>query len=184
MTPQEAVDKLKQGNERFVSSTSSCILDNVEVRKELKEVQEPFAIVLGCSDSRAPPEILFDTGLGKLFVIRIAGNVADPLQVDSVNFAAKVLGSPLLVVLGHQNCGAVRAVLDGQDKAIPAVAALIRSSLPNTDVSLEKATKDNVRATCNYFREKPELKALIDQGTFRVVGGYYSFQTGKVEFFE
>jgi carbonic anhydrase len=183
MTPQQALQRLKEGNARFVSSsTSSFYMDYPSVRTSLKEKQEPFAIILGCSDSRVPPEIIFDATLGKLFVVRVAGNVAGPLEFDSVNFAVGVLKSPLLVVLGHQNCGAVSAVLQGKDSAIPAVAAKVRPALPNMTISLEEAIKDNVRYTCENIRSKPQIKSLIDKGELDVLGAYYCFETGKVIF--
>lgn len=111
LSPQEALKKLQEGNERFVSDKSlRCLTDKEDRRKALVNNQKPFAIILGCSDSRVAPEILFDQGLGDLFIIRVAGNVLGSSEIDSITYAVKALLCPLIVVLGHENCGAVEAV--------------------------------------------------------------------------
>ena len=140
---------------------------------------------MGCSDSRVSPTIIFDQGIGDLFEIRVAGNVVGPLEIASVEFAATNLGSSLIFVVGHQNCGAVRAVLSNQTKGIEPIAIKIEEALKQKnspkDISLEKAIKTNVQATVNQIRKNPAIAQLILQKKLQVVGGYYSLDTGVVE---
>ena len=165
------------------------------------ETQEPFAIVLGCSDSRVPAEIVFDQGLGDLFVIRVAGNIVAPSQVGSVEFAAERFGTRLVVVLGHSRCGAVVATLEELqgtsrahsqnlraivDRVRPSVENLLEgSSQSDPDELLRQAVRANIRASTNQLRHgSPSLEQLIDQDGLMVVGAEYALHSGLVEFFE
>jgi len=167
----------------------------------LREEQHPFAIVLGCSDSRVPAEIVFDQGLGDLFVIRVAGNVVAPSQVGSVEFAASRFGTPLVVVLGHSNCGAIRATLEellqpmeNQSRNLRSIVDRIRPSvegLLNTDLKddqetlLRYAVRANVGVSVSHLRHGSEiLENLVQNSGLLVVGADYSLETGEVEFFD
>ncbi len=181
-----ALQRLMEGNKRFVDG--KCIHKNLgmEGLSELKEGQEPFAIVIGCSDSRVPPEIIFDQGLGDLFVIRDAGNVVGPIELDSVEYAALRLHSPIVIVLGHENCGAVGATLLGQenvpelDNIYPLIApALKRCQVKKGDI-LMNAIQCNVMQGVNYLKGTPILSKLIADKKLKIVGGYYDFDHGKV----
>jgi carbonic anhydrase len=163
--------------------------------------QEPFAIILGCSDSRVPAEIVFDQGLGDLFVIRVAGNIVGPSQVGSVEFAAAHFGTPLVVVLGHSNCGAVSATIKELqmsmecrspglcsivDRIRPSVEALLESShQQNPDTLLQKAVRSNIHASTHHLRQGSHiLQELILSNQLMVVGAEYSVETGVVDFFD
>lgn len=202
LSAEEALDRLRQGNERFASDTrSSEAVVNGMRRAGLVAGQEPFAIILGCSDSRVPAEIIFDQGLGDLFVIRVAGNVVAPSQVGSVEFAAERFGTRLVVVLGHSTCGAIRATLEelGRpseaqsrnlrsivDRIRPAVEPLYAAGrhLPEADL-MRQAVRANIRASVNQLRHGSQiLEQLGQQDGLRVVGAEYSLETGRVDFFE
>ena len=209
----EALDRLKEGNRRFVSGVGGRSAGVTQAdRSELVERQEPFAAVIGCSDSRVPPEIVFDQGLGDLFVIRVAGNVAGPSQIGSVEFAVASLGVRLVVVLGHSSCGAIRATLEtlaepekAQSKPLfrspnlgsivdcirPSVETLrTREALRGPDGAgdyeslLRQAVRANVRAAVHTLRERSEIiEKFIQEEGLQVVGAEYSLETGVVEFF-
>ncbi len=170
-------------------------------RSELTGGQEPFAIVLGCSDSRVPAEIVFDQGLGDLFVIRVAGNIVASSQIGSVEFAAERFGTPLVVVLGHSRCGAVLATLEelmrpreGQsrnlrsivDRIRPSVEALLSTELRHDSEALVRhAVRSNVRVSANHLRHgSGVLEHLIHSDGLLVVGAEYSLETGVVDFFD
>lgn len=198
----EAIERLKEGNKRFVSNTIS--LENLASRQqrvEQLESQKPFAVILGCSDSRVPVEIVFDQGFGDLFVIRVAGNVVAPSQIGSVEFAAQQFGTKLVVVLGHTNCGAISATLDylqsedkNTSKNIRSIVDWIRPSvecLLNTELARDRATlareamRANVRVCANHLRHGSRvLERLIQKEGLIVVGAEYSLETGLVEFFD
>lgn len=198
----EALDRLREGNRRFVSDMrASGALAGHARRIELVAGQEPFAIVLGCSDSRVPAEIIFDQGLGDLFVIRVAGNVVAPSQVGSVEFAAARFGTPLVVVLGHSLCGAVLATLEELERpsesqspnlrAIvgrirPAVEALLDTDLRHRrDALVRHAIRANIRAAANQLRHGSGiLEDLVQRDQLLVVGAEYSLGTGVVDFFD
>lgn len=199
---REALQRLLEGNRRFAADLSS--LDSVASkarRKELADGQEPFAIVLGCSDSRVPAEIVFDQGLGELFVIRVAGNIVAPSQVGSVEFAAEKFGVRLVVVLGHSNCGAITATLDEirrptqdqsrnlhaiVDRIRPAIEGLLIDQTPRDQAQLiDDAVRANVRASVNHLRHGSEvLEQLIQNQGLLVVGAEYSLLSGLVDFFD
>jgi carbonic anhydrase len=199
---REALERLRKGNGRFVSDVSGReILTSPARRNELAAGQEPLAIILGCSDSRVPAEIVFDQGLGDLFVIRVAGNIVAPSQVGSVEFAADRFGTRLVVVLGHSRCGAILATLEelghpreGQsrnlrsivDRIRPSVEALLATELRHdADALVREAVRANIRASANHLRHGSEvLEQLIQNDGLLVVGAEYSLETGVVEFFE
>ena len=197
-----ALERLREGNRRFVEDIRSHSLESHQTRRrELTEGQEPFAIVLGCSDSRVPAEIVFDQGLGDLFVIRVAGNIVAPSQVGSVEFAAARAGARLVVVLGHSNCGAILATIEelGRpshaqsrnlhsivDRVRPSVEPLLATELgKNVDALVREAVRANVRASASHLRHGSEvLEQLIDTDGLLVVGAEYSLETGIVDFFD
>lgn len=201
ITATEALERLQEGNRRFVSDVPSSTLTDHARRSELITGQEPFAIVLGCSDSRVPAELVFDQGLGDLFVIRVAGNVVAPSQIGSVEFAAARFGTRLVVVLGHSQCGAVVATLEELqqstenqspnlrsivDRVRPSVEALLTTELKDQpEELLRHAVRANVLASVQQLRHGSEvLEQLIRDDGLVVVGAEYSLDTGIVEFLE
>jgi carbonic anhydrase len=198
----EALQRLQDGNRRFVSGAPSAgEAARLARRAELVAGQQPFAIVLGCSDSRVPAEIVFDQGLGDLFVIRVAGNVVAPSQIGSVEFAADRFGTRLVVVLGHSQCGAVIATLEelrqpqeNQSRGLrsivgrirPAVEGLLQAGLDKEpEVLVREAVRANVRAAADQLRHGSELiERLSEQAGLRVVGAEYSLESGVVEVFD
>jgi carbonic anhydrase len=202
ISASEALKRLMEGNRRFVSGDRSGeSLTGQARRSELTTGQEPFAIILGCSDSRVPAELVFDQGLGDLFVIRVAGNIVASSQIGSVEFATERFGTPLVVVLGHSQCGAVLATLEQimrpreaqspnlrsiVDRVRPSVETLLATDLKNDpDALVQQAVRANVRASVNQLRHGSELlEQLILRKAFRVVGAEYSLGSGVVEFFE
>lgn len=202
ISAHEALDRLVEGNRRFVSGVRSVEALATHTRRgELTEGQAPFAVILGCSDSRVPVEIIFDQGLGDLFVIRVAGNVVSPSQVGSVEFAAAKFGTRLVVVLGHTGCGAVGATLEELqtptenqsrnlksivDRIRPSVEELLATDLRNDPKALaEHAVRANVRASADHLRHGSEiLEELIASDGLMVVGAEYSLETGLVELFD
>lgn len=202
LSAQEALDRLREGNRRFVSGISSReILISPSRRIELAAGQEPFAIVLGCSDSRVPAEIIFDQGLGDLFVIRVAGNIVAPSQIGSVEFAAERFNTRLVVVMGHSRCGAILATLEelghppaGQsrnlrsivDRIRPAVEALLATELRHDpDTLVRHAIRANIRASANHLRHGSEiLEQMSQKDGLLIIGAEYSLETGVVEFFD
>lgn len=198
----EALQRLREGNRRFVSENRNGeARANESRRRELATRQAPFAIVLGCSDSRVPAEIIFDQGLGDLFVIRVAGNIVAPSQVDSVEFAAARFGTRLVVVLGHSNCGAILATLEELerpakeqsrnlrsivDRVRPSVETLMATELRHQPQALvHHAVRSNIRISASQLRHGSEmLEQLIEHEGLLVVGAEYSLETGLVDFFE
>jgi carbonic anhydrase len=195
----EALRRLREGNLRFVSNARSEL--GAWRREDLVHEQRPFAIVLGCSDSRVPAELVFDQGLGDLFVIRVAGNIVAPSQVGSVEFAATRFRTRLVVVLGHSRCGAILATLeelqqpDGStsrnlksivDRVRPSVEPLLGTPIgTDRDALVREAVRANVRASVDHLRHGSEtLERLTAEEGLRVVGAEYSLESGEVEFFE
>lgn len=183
---KEGFERLKEGNLRFVNDASLHPNRTAERREDTAEKQEPFAIIVGCSDSRVAPEILFDQGIGDLFIVRVAGNVVGPVEMASIEYSALYLHSCLIVVLGHENCGAINAVIEGKTQDIQPVAKLIEPALKqvpsNTADRLEKTVKANVTLVCEQLKKNPKLKSLLDQGKIAIQGSYYNFHSGQVEF--
>lgn len=181
-TPAQALQKLVAGNQRYVQGKLLHPDQSKERREKTIEVQKPFATILGCADSRVSPEILFDQGIGDIFVVRVAGNVLGPVELDSIEYSALYLGSSLVLVMGHENCGAIEAVMAGKTKDIEAVASLITPALDmHPGGSLEDAIKDNVKYVTLQLQNTPVLGKLIKQGRLAVRGAYYDFVTGKVD---
>ena len=199
---REALERLQEGNRRFAAGERSLErLSNGARRSEVAAGQEPLAIVLGCSDSRVPAEIVFDQGLGDLFVIRVAGNIVAPSQIGSVEFAAERFGTRLVVVLGHSQCGAVLATLEELQRASasrswnqrsivdrirPSVEALLATDLRHQPEALVRdAVRANVRVSAGQLRHGSELlERLIEHEGLVVVGAEYSLETGLVDFFD
>jgi carbonic anhydrase len=198
----DAIARLREGNRRFVASLDSNGLPSTPPRRfELSQEQEPLAIILGCSDARVPAEIVFDQGLGDLFVIRVAGNIVAPSQVGSVEFAASRFGTRLVVVLGHSNCGAITATIEELqqpaenqsrnlssivDRVRPSVEGLMRTELRHDLPALiHHAVRSNVSVSVNHLRYGSSvLEQLIRNEGLMVVGAEYSLETGVVEFFD
>jgi carbonic anhydrase len=198
----EALRLLVEGNRRFVAEvTNSRPLTRPARSLHPAESQAPFAIVLGCSDSRVPAEFVFDQGLGELFVIRVAGNIVAPSQVGSVEFAAERFGTRLVVVLGHSNCGAIQATLEelgrpskDQSQNLRSIVDRIRPSieiLMGTEIGedreelVHQATRANIRMSANHLRHGSQiLEQLIQTNGLLVVGAEYSLETGVVDFFD
>ena len=198
----EALQRLRDGNHRFVSNIRSHqSLAGQARRVEVAAGQEPFAIILGCSDSRVPAEIVFDQGLGDLFVIRVAGNIVAPSQIGSVEFAAERFRTRLVVVLGHTQCGAILATIDELkrptvnqsrnlrsivDRVRPAVEPLLRGSVQrDPDALVRDAVRANVCISAGHLRHGSDvLEQLIAEEGLVVVGAEYSLETGVVDFFE
>jgi carbonic anhydrase len=182
---QRALEVLMEGNARFRTDRSLHPDRTSERRLEMTQSQAPFATIVGCSDSRVAPEILFDQGIGDLFIVRVAGNIVGPIEQDSIEYSVLYVHSSLVLVLGHENCGAVKAVLEGQTKDIEAVAELIQPAVEQSRSQsgnpLENAIKENVRFVVDQLKKSPVLKPLIAQKKLFVQGGYYNFHTGKVE---
>ncbi|HTE04930.1 MAG TPA: carbonic anhydrase [Planctomycetota bacterium] len=199
---REALQRLREGNRRFVLEVRGTDADTGRTRRrEVAVAQEPFAIILGCSDSRVPAEIIFDQGLGDLFVIRVAGNIVAPSQVGSVEFAAERYHVRLVVVLGHSTCGAILATLEelgrpskDQSRNLRSIVDRIRPSVEpllgtdaarSTDVLVQQAVRANILASAGHLRHGSEiLEQLIQHAGLLVVGAEYSLETGTVEFFD
>ena len=202
ISAQEALIRLKEGNARFVSEVDHpAVSTNQSRRRELTSGQEPFAIILGCSDARVPAEIVFDQGLGDLFVIRVAGNIVAPSQVGSVEFAASQFGTRLVVVLGHTQCGAIEATVREiqrpaqeqsrnlrsiVDRIRPSVELLVGTGLMHDHHKLvHHAVRANVRFSTNHLRHGSELLEQLTQNEgLMIVGAEYSLETGIVDFFD
>jgi carbonic anhydrase len=197
----QALERLREGNLRFTNNVNGTDALVESKRASLVKPQEPFAIILGCSDSRVPAEIVFDQGLGDLFVIRVAGNIVAPSQVGSVEFAAARFGTRLVVVLGHSQCGAIQATLEELrrpsenqsrnlraivDRVRPSVESLLETDLRDDLPALAKqAVRVNIRASADHLRHGSELlEQLIQRDGLIVVGAEYSLETGMVDFFD
>ena len=201
LSASEALDRLREGNERFVADIRShATVVRRSHRGDLADGQEPFAIILGCSDSRVPAEIVFDQGLGDLFVIRVAGNIVAPSQIGSVEFAVSKFGTRLVVVLGHSRCGAVEATLEELrrpsakqsrylysivERVRPSVEPLLATPLRDDPAALMRdAVRANVRVSASQLRHGSELLESLASEGLLVVGAEYSLENGMVEFFD
>jgi carbonic anhydrase len=190
VAPAEAIAKLKEGNGRYTSGNLQHPGQTTDRRTELAKSQHPFAIILSCSDSRVPPEIVFDQGLGDLFVVRVAGNVIDDHALGSIEYAVDHLGARLIVVLGHQSCGAVKAAKEtiaAKGKAPGHIQSLVTAIQPAVEATvkgdLEATVEANVKNVVQAVRTStPILKPKVDSGEVQVIGGYYSLDTGAVAF--
>lgn len=180
MNPFESLQRLIEGNRRYVGDELLHPNRSSDRREEILEGQNPFAVIVGCSDSRVAPEIIFDQGLGDLFIVRVAGNVIGPIELDSIEYSTKYLGSSLVFVLGHESCGAVTAVMNGTTTYIEEIANLIKPAIRHAKY-LEDAVKENVRWVVRYLRSTPLLKQLIQEKKVDCIGAYYHLGTGSVE---
>lgn len=199
---KEALQRLREGNLRFVSDVrASNTLSGQNRRNEVAAGQEPFAIILGCADSRVPAELVFDQGLGDLFVIRVAGNIVAPSQIGSIEFAAERFGTRLVVVLGHSSCGAVEATLEELERPTenrspnlssivgrirPSVEGLLEGPLRNDpEALLDEAVKENIRASVRQLRHGSDiLEQLIQDDGLLIVGAEYCLEAGVVDFLD
>ena len=199
---EEILARLREGNRRFVAQTQTGEFSTGSRRPyELVQEHAPAAIIVGCSDARVPAELIFDQGVGDLFVVRIAGNIVAPSQIGSVEFAAEMFGAPLVVVLGHENCGAVAATLEScnqpgeslspnlktiVDFIRPAIEPLLDGEAdPRDEDLMSRAVRANIEASVEQLRHGSEIiEKLIEQNRLRIVGAEFSLQTGQVEFFD
>ena len=192
VAPAEAISKLKEGNGRYTSGSLQHPGQTTERRKELANVQHPFAAIVSCSDSRVPPEIVFDQGLGDLFIVRVAGNVINDEGMGSIEYTVDHLGTRLILVLGHQSCGAVKAAREtiaAKGKAPGHIESLVTAIKPAVEATakddLDTTVKANVKNVVQALRSStPILKAKVDSGEIQVIGGYYSLDTGAVTFLD
>lgn len=189
VTGKEALARLQEGNKRFTSGSNMHQNQGAERRSEVFKGQAPFAAILGCSDSRVPLEIVFDQGIGDLFVVRVAGNVVDDIVSASIEYAAVHLHVPLVVVLGHQNCGAVQAAVKGGSEPghIPALLDALRPAVESGrkqagDDLVDQAVRANITLTADAIRSSSLLSGVVKERKLEVVGAYYSLETGRVEF--
>ena len=192
VAPAGAIAKLKEGNGRYASGKLQHPGQTTERRAELTKDQHPFAVIVSCSDSRVPPEIVFDQGLGDLFIVRVAGNVINDEGLGSVEYSVDHLGTRLILVLGHQSCGAVKAAREtiaAKGKAPGHIQSLVTAIKPAVEATakddLETTIKANVKHVVDTLRAStPILKAKVDSGDVKVIGGYYSLDTGAVTFLD
>lgn len=192
ISPDESIRQLKLGNQRFVEGKSIKPRQNFERLKEVSEGQKPFATIVGCSDSRVPNEIIFDQGLGDLFIVRTAGQVSSYASWGSIEFAEEVLGTKLIVVLGHTQCGAVNAAVNLPE--VPGhIVTLINAIKPAVEKAkntshtnlLDAAIRENIIMQVNQLKGlEPVLAKRMREGSIKIVGALYDLQTGKVEFLE
>jgi carbonic anhydrase len=187
MTPDEALQVLMEGNQRFLDNKRQLPNQDFARLTEVAESQAPFAAILGCADSRVPSEIIFDQGLGDLFVCRVAGNIASSEEIGSLEFGTLVLGAKLIMVLGHERCGAVKATIEG-GRLPGQIASLIddikvgverAERQPGTN-KLETAIKANVLYQVEVLNQSAVLGDLVDKGQLKIVGGYYDLDEGRV----
>lgn len=190
-----SLQKIMDGNKRYVEGklASKDLGDNK--RKELTKGQKPFAIVVTCSDSRVPPELLFDQGLGDIFVVRVAGNIVDPIALGSIEYGAEHLNSPLLFILGHSKCGAVKATLEAKGEPEGNIGAIVKKITPaakaakkrggTEDQILETAIQENVKNVYKDVMNKSKIiPELVHEGKLKIVAGEYNIATGKVDMIE
>jgi carbonic anhydrase len=181
-SPNEALERLLAGNQRFLSGETADARRTLDRVRDLADGQAPYAAILGCADSRVPPEILFDEGFGDLFTVRVAGNVATPEEIASLEYAAGVLGSSLLMVLGHTSCGAVTAAVDGGD--VPGqISSLFQHIAPNVPAGspIDVAVEANVRHQVAVLQQASTvIRGGVRAGTHAVVGAVYELDSGRV----
>ncbi len=199
ITADEALQKLMDGNERFIKNQMNTInkAGEPKVRQALVAGQKPFAIILCCSDSRVPPEIIFDRSLGEIFVVRVAGNIADPVILGSIEYAAEHLGSPLIMVLGHQKCGAVGAAAEAHGATHGNIGAILRTielavkkaklevKDGNTAALIDAAVDQNVKLTMkDLTTNSPIIKEFASKNKVKIVGAKYELESGRVVVFK
>ncbi|CAD0230061.1 carbonic anhydrase [Planktothrix agardhii] len=182
ITPEEALKQLLEGNQRFIENKRKSPNQTMTRVQEVAKGQAPFAAILSCADSRVPAEIIFDRGFGDLFVVRNAGNIATPEEIGSLEFGTLVLGAKVLMVIGHQSCGAVKATIAGN--AVPGQIASILDAIkpaikPNQ--TLEESTIANVKLGISRLQASPVISQLIKDGKLKIAGGYYNLETGMIK---
>ncbi|NCO68225.1 MAG: carbonic anhydrase [Nitrospirae bacterium CG_4_10_14_0_8_um_filter_41_23] len=190
----DALQKLMDGNKRYVSGSLVKKDLGDTKRKELAKGQKPFAIVVTCSDSRVPPELLFDQGLGDIFIIRVAGNVVDQIALGSIEYGAEHLNAPLLFILGHSKCGAVTATIDAKGEPEGNIGAIVKKIMPaaekakkkggTKDEVLETAIKENVKNVYKDVMKSKIISHLVQEDELKIVAGEYNITTGKIEMIE
>jgi carbonic anhydrase len=194
MTADEALARLVAGNERFVRGEARFPTVQKEILADLAKGQHPYATILGCSDSRVPPELVFDSGFGELFIVRVAGNVISAEIMGTLQYAGLHLRTPLFVVLGHEGCGAVEAALSARGDGTQhpeRIAGLLRAITPGlgeidpsipVDVQIARGVEANVRWSMQQLQETPEVRARMKEGVVKLVGAIYELETGRVRF--
>lgn len=186
LTPDQALQTLMDGNKRFVTRKRQNPNQGLSRLQEVAKGQKPFAAILGCADSRVPSEIIFDQGLGDLFVCRVAGNIATPEEIGSLEFGTLVLGTKVLMVIGHERCGAVDATIKGAQvpgqigSLLEAIQPAVQRTKNKPGDPLENATKANVLVQVEKLTSSPVISQLITEGKLKVVGGYYDLDTGEI----
>ncbi len=187
LTPDQALQKLMEGNDRFVNrKTQNSTNRDITRIKQVSKTQTPFASILGCADSRVPSEIIFDQGFGDLFVCRVAGNIATTEEIGSLEFGTSVLGSKVIMVMGHKRCGAVAAAIKGAQvpgqigSLIEAIKPAVERSKGQAGDQLENACKANVLLQIEKLKTSPVISGLINEGKLKIAGGYYDLDTGTV----
>jgi len=196
ISAEEALQRLKAGNERFIAGTTQFPTAKKEILSDLAKGQHPYATILSCSDSRVPPELVFDAGFGELFIIRVAGNVMAPEVAGSLQYAGHHLQTPLFLVLGHTNCGAIAAAVDTKlhgTRQHSRIQLLVDSILPGladldpqltSEETLARAVEANVRWSMRQILETPEGRERQSEGRLQLVGAVYEIETGRVRFLE
>jgi carbonic anhydrase len=186
-TSDDALNELKNGNKRFLEGK----LENTDYKEQVqstKDDQHPHSVILSCLDSRIPPEIIFDQGFGNIFVARVAGNVEDPNILGSLEFATKIKGSKLIVVMGHNKCGAIKGAVDNAElgnltQLVDQIKPSITGDKSNPDKMLDETSKNNVKNTIdNILKHSEVIAGLVKEGKVKIIGAYYDLSTGKVEF--
>ena len=187
-SPDEALQRLLDGNQRYVNNRAVDPNQSETRRVEVASGQHPFATILGCVDSRVPPEIVFDRGLGDLFVIRTAGQVVDQAVLGSIEFGSLEFGIPLIFVLGHESCGAVKATLEAHGAAEGSIGYLVEAITPAIEAAqgqagdeLDNAVKANVSLVVELLKQSPILSEAISAGKLKIVGGRYDLDRGAIE---
>jgi carbonic anhydrase len=195
VTADEALQKLLEGNKRYVESKmSACGESTAAAREKLATGQKPYAIILSCSDSRVPPELIFDKTLGEIFVVRVAGNVPDPVVLGSIEYAAEHIGSPLIMVLGHERCGAVKATVETKGKAEGNIGAIVKTIAPALKKAQKecKEPKDSAKlvecvveanaklVAANLTKQSKVIKHLVQEGKVKIVTAKYDLDDGQV----
>ena len=187
MPPAEALQLLLEGNKRFVAGKLERPNQTPERRAEVAKGQQPFAAVLACSDSRTPPEIIFDRGLGDIFTVRVAGNVADKVVIESLDYSVKHLGVRVVMVLGHRRCGAVIAAVAGHEDEgdvgpmLSELRPAVEASKGKAGDPVENAVRENVKLVMKNLATSEELSAMVKSGELKIIGGIYDLDTGAIE---
>ncbi len=188
VSAEQALQLLLDGNKRFVAGKPEHPNQTPARRAEVAKGQEPFAAVLACSDSRTPPEMIFDRGLGDLFVVRVAGNVADQVVIESLGYSVKHLGVRMVMVLGHRRCGAVTAAVEGHEEDKEDIREILKELEPAVRATrgmpgdpVENAVRENVKLVMKNLASSQELSAMVKSGELKIVGGIYDLDTGTIE---